>query len=113
MTSGNLLKIYNTKKIKSITGMIETDSKTSWLWILSFLGIGAFPPAILFISEFLIIKTMIQTGHYWMTFWFMLLLTIILYGLINSVICMCSNDKKEHNKVKLSISMYLFVSLYK
>ena len=107
MTSGNLLKIYNTKKIKSITGMIETDSKTSWLWILSFLGIGAFPPSILFISEFLIIKTMIQTGHYWMTFWFMLLLTIILYGLINSVICMCSNDKKEHNKVKLSISMYL------
>ncbi len=107
LTSGNILKIYNSKKVKSITGLISTDKKTGWLWILSFLGITAFPPSILFISEFLIVKTMLKSGHYWMSAVFLLLLTIILYGMGKAIISMSFGAKSEDIKYKnLDMSMY-------
>lgn len=106
MTSGNVLKIYRTKKIKSITGLLESDNKTGWLWITSCLGIVAFPPSVLFISEYLIVKTMIKSGHYWMCAVFLLLLTIVLYGLTKAVFTMSVNDGKKHEQIKLAWTMY-------
>lgn len=107
MTSGNILKIYGTKKIKSVTGLLERDNKTGWLWILSCLGILAFPPSVLFISEFFIVKTMLQNGHYWMCAGFLLLLTIVIYGFIKAVFSMSVNDGKEYKKFKLEWTMYV------
>ena len=106
MTSGNILKIYGTKKIKSVTGLLESDKKSGWLWILSCLGIVAFPPSVLFISEYLIVKTMLLGEHYWMCALFLLLLTLIIYGLVRAVFTMSVNDGKEHEKIKLSWTMY-------
>ena len=107
MTSGNILKIYGTKKIKSVTGLLERDNRTGWLWILSCLGIAAFPPSVLFISEFLIIKTMFQNGHYLMSVIFLLLLTIIIYGLTKAVFAMSVKNSKENEKIKLPLTMYV------
>ena len=106
MTSGNILKIFETKKIKSVTGLLEKDNKTGWLWILSCLGIVAFPPSILFISEYLIVKTMLQEGHYWMSTGFLLLLTIVIYGLSKAVFTMSVNSGKNQEKVKLSCKLF-------
>ena len=106
MTSGNILKIYDTKKIKSVTGLMSVDKKTGWLWILSFLGISAFPPSVLFISEFLILKTMLKQHHYVMGGIFLILLTIVLYGLVKAVFRMSVIDDKERAKVKLPVVMY-------
>ena len=106
MTSGNILKIYKTKKIKSVTGILSVDNKTGWLWILSFLGIGAFPPSILFISEFLIVKTMFKQNHYIMGIFFLLLLTIVLYGLGKAVINMSTGNNSQEES-KLSFMMYI------
>ncbi len=110
MTSGNILKLYGTKKIKSVTGILAKDKKTGWLWMLSYLGICAFPPSILFISEFLIVKQMLKTGHIFMCFVFLFLLTIILYGMGKAVISMVFgkiSPTKEENTRKLPLSMYL------
>ena len=93
---------------------MSADNKTAWLWILSFLAICAFPTSILFISEFLIIKTMIMQGHLLLCALFVLLLTIVLWGIAKVVIKMTfvklSEDKEETvraNKKKFSILMYL------
>jgi len=107
MTSGNILKIYNTKKIKSITGLIYQDNITGWLWIVSFLGICAFPPSVLFISEFLIVKTLIQKQYYLLSIIFLILLTIILYGIGKSVIKMAFGKNENNISYKLSPIMYL------
>ena len=114
LTSGNILKIYSTKKIKSVSGLMQIDPKTGWLWILSFIGIAAFPPSILFISEFFLIKTMFLQNKILMAIIFFLLLTIILFGLAKAVIKMTystlTTDKEpeiKSNLKKLSISMYL------
>ncbi len=114
LTSGNVLELFETKRIKSINGLMSADNKTAWLWILSFLAICAFPTSILFISEFLIIKTMIMQGHLLLCALFVLLLTIVLWGIAKVVIKMTfgklSEDKEETvraNKKKFSILMYL------
>lgn len=113
LTSGNILKIYDSKKIKKVTDLINKDKKTCWLWILSLIGIIAFPPSVLFISEFLIIKTMITEKHYAMLLIFVILLTIIIFGLLKAILKMCFTDKqnteKEDNTIckKLPFTMYL------
>lgn len=113
LTSGNVLEIFSTKKIKSVTGLMKADRKTGWLWVLSFLGIAAFPPSILFISEFLMIKQMFSQGRFVMCAVFMLLLTIIIYGLAKAVIKMsfsAMNPEKEdavkESVKKLNWTMY-------
>ncbi len=95
MTGGNISKLYGTKKIKSITGIISKDTKTGWLWVLSFLAISAFPPSILFISEFLIVRTMLVKKYYIISLIFLFLLTIILYGIGRAAITMAFGNKKE------------------
>ena len=108
LTSGNVLEIYGTKKIKSVTGLMKTDRKTAWLWVASFLGIVAFPPSVLSTSEFLMVKTMFLKGHFIMCALFLLLLTIVLYGLGKAVIKMSfSAPTHEVEPVKLSWTMYL------
>ncbi len=111
LTSGNVLELYGTKKIKSVTALMKKDRKTGWLWVASFLGIAAFPPSVLFISEFLMIKTMFVQKHFIMCTVFMLLLTIVLYGLGKAVIKMAFSSPKEESEqldsVKLSWTMYL------
>ncbi len=102
LTSGNILHVYDTKKIKSSTGLIKADKKTGWLWILSLIGIAAFPPSVLFISEFYMVKTMFLEHKMAICIVFLLLLTIILYGLAKAVIKMSFSslptEKEEHIK---------------
>lgn len=114
LTSGNVLELFDSKRIKSVSGLICADSKTGWLWVISFLAICAFPTSVLFISEFLIIKAMIIEKHYLLCVLFALLLTIILFGIGRVVIKMAfgelSEDKAkliEQNKNKVSVFMYL------
>lgn len=114
LTSGNILELFDSKRIKSVNGLVQADSKTGWLWIVSFLAICAFPTSVLFISEFIIIKTMILQKHYALCVLFALLLTIILYGIGKVAIKMAfgelSEDKAElvnANKKKISMFMYI------
>ena len=112
LTSGNVLELYGTKKIKSVTGLLENDKKTGWLWVASFLGIAAFPPSVLFISEFLMVKTMFVKSHYVLAVLFLLLLTIVLYGLGKAVIKMAFSPKKDDeeasNKEVKSLSWQMY-----
>lgn len=114
LTSGNILEIYKTKKIKSILGLMTVDKKTGWLWVLSFLGICAFPPSMLFISEFLIVKAFIAQHHYILCVLFLFLLTVILFAMARVVIKM-AYSKADINKLeqlkletkKLTPAMYI------
>lgn len=107
LTSGNVLELYGTKKIKSVTGLLKTDKKTGWLWIASFLGIAAFPPSVLFISEFMTVKAMLAQNKIILCILFVLLLTIVLFGLAKSVIGMSfSQADKAVAEKKLSWTMY-------
>ncbi|MBR6722896.1 hydrogenase [bacterium] len=114
LTSGNILELFETKRIKSVKGLNSADSKTCWLWVASFLAICAFPTSLLFISEFIMIKTMILDKHYVLCGLFVFLLTIILYGIGRVVIKMAFDELSENkakvvekNINKVSILMYV------
>lgn len=114
LTSGNVLELFDTKRIKSINGLIKADTKTGWLWVASFLAICAFPTSVLFVSEFLIIKQMAVQNKFVLCALFVILLTIILYGLgkvvVKTAFGNVSDDKAkaiEENKCKVSVWMYV------
>ena len=114
LTSGNILELFGTKRIKSITGIMSADGKTGWLWLCSFLAICAFPTSVLFISEFIMIKTMLIQAHYILCILFVLLLTIVLYGIgkvvIKTTFGNISEDKSlqiKENIHKISTAMYI------
>ena len=106
LTSGNVLELFETKRIKTVRALSLVDKKTSWLWVLSFLGICAFPPSMLFISEFLIVKTFIIQKHYLLCGLFLFLLTIILFAMGRVVIKMAWGEKTQEKfeKAKLNLS---------
>ena len=105
LTSGNILKIYSTKKIKSVEGLLSVDNKTGWLWILSFVGIVALPPSVLFISEFLIVKEFFLQHKLVLCVVFFLFLTIILYGIARAVIKMSFLSVSEEKERELKENM--------
>lgn len=114
LTSGNILTIYSTKKIKSVSGLLQIHPKTGWLWVASFLGIVAFPPSLLFVSEFMMVKEMLLNNKFVLCAIFLLLLTIILFGFAKSVINMSFspvNAQKEDEQrllaKKISWQMYI------
>ena len=114
LTSGNVLELFETKRIKSIRSLGLIDKKTAWLWIASFLGICAFPPSMLFLSEFLIVKAFLIQKHFVLCALFLFLLTVVLFGMARVVIKMVYGKKSEEkfelakkNISKISKAMYI------
>ena len=112
LTSGNILKLYSTKKIKSVTRLLDLDNKTGWLWIVSLIGIVAIPPSLLFISEFMIIKDLILKNKIALVILFVLFLTIILYGLTKAVLKMSYSISQDENEKQLPIKKEINWTMY-
>jgi len=100
LTAGNILHRYKTKESGRIDSLMHNDYKTGTLWLLSFVSIAALPPFPLFISEFIIVREMIGKGRIILTVIFLLLLTIIMYGIARTIFKMLfgnrDNNPGEH-----------------
>lgn len=109
LTSGNVLKLYGTKEIADVHGIIKRDKMTGWLWVLFAAFIVAIPPSPLFISEFLILQQMFVSKQIFLMILFAGILTIIMYGILRAVIKTAFGDDVELNTpcVKLGVNKYL------
>lgn len=108
LTAGNILKQLKTKKINEISGILKQDKLTGWLWVACFVGIAGLPPSPLFLSEFLLLKAMFEKNQIMLAVVFMLLLTVIIFGIGKSVIKMSFGDIKiQKTSQILSNGMYL------
>lgn len=114
LTAGNILRLYRSKKTEFASNIIKADNKTAWLWVICGLCIVATPPSILFISEILILKQMILGKHFIMLAFFLILLTIIFYGIMKAVTkmsfnegCQESQEVAKSNKDKIYPCMYI------
>ncbi len=88
LTSGNILHSFKSKHISDVQGLIKTYPATGWLWLLCFAAIVGIPPFPIFISEFLVAKTMIDGGRIILLVVFLLLLTINMAGIGKAVLRM-------------------------
>nr|HPG31665.1 proton-conducting transporter membrane subunit [bacterium] len=95
LTSGNILHIYQTKDSNNIRGLLKIDSVTGWLWLFGILAICGFPPFSIFMSEILILKSMFAAKQYFKFILFIVLLTVILYGLVEKTLKMISYNAIE------------------
>jgi len=109
MTAGNILKTFRTKKINEISGIIQIDKITGWLWVLCFAGIVGLPLSPLFISEFLLLKTLILKNHFIIAAVFLILLTIILYGIGKAVINMSFGVIKPEMKIEKITNKFMYI----
>ena len=107
MTSGNVLEIYKTKEVDDVKGIINTDHKTGWLWLVCGMLIVGIPPSPIFISEFIMVKQMILSEHYLLAVLFFVLLTAILFGIMRTIIKTTFGESSLKQKISLGFNKYL------
>ena len=88
LTSGNILKIYQSKHIEDAKGLLEKDPRSGWIWILSFFSLMGFPPFPIFLSKFFILMALWQKGYAILALLFIVLVIVILYGMGRSILVM-------------------------
>ncbi len=107
MTAGNILHIFKTKKVVEVQGLLETDQKTGWLWVTcGFLILGV-PPSPIFFSKLMIIKQLFLEKHFMVAGLFLLLISVVAYGIVRAVIKMSFSPKILKEKSSLSFKNYL------
>lgn len=107
MTAGNILHIYKTKKVLNVQGLLESDKLSGWLWVFCGVFILGIPPSPMFFSKFLILKQLFIERHFFLAGTFLLLITIVAYGIIRAVVKMSFSPSNLKDKIKLPIRSYL------
>lgn len=107
MTAGNILHIFKTREVIGVQGLIETDSKTGWLWVLCGIFILGVPPSPMFFSKFLIIKQLFIDKQFILAGLFLFFITVVAYGILRAVVKMSFSPKILNNVIKMSIRNYL------
>lgn len=88
MTAGNILHIFKTKEVVEVQGLIETDAKSGWLWVVCGFFILGIPPSPIFFSKFLILKQLFIEKHFIIAGIFLFLIIVVAYGIIRAVVKM-------------------------
>ncbi|RPI04169.1 MAG: hypothetical protein EHM64_10855 [Ignavibacteriae bacterium] len=94
LTSGNILHLYKSKRIEDVSGLLKTDPRTGWLWIISMLAIIGFPPFPVFITKFLIVKAFWLNGMFWLAIPFFVFIVVIMYGMGGTVFKMTFSESQ-------------------
>lgn len=95
LTSGNILRLYREKHIEGVRGILQREPLTGCLWIACFLAIAGLPPFPIFLSEFILVRAMFETGFYPLAAVFLILLTVIVFGMGNSVFRMAFGGEPQ------------------
>ena len=88
LLAGNILARYHTYSSYDVHGLRWTMPVTGALWMGGFLAIVGSPPFGLFVSEFLILKGILQQGQWLVAALYLLALAIIFVGMSVAVLRM-------------------------
>ncbi|MFA6600295.1 MAG: proton-conducting transporter membrane subunit [Candidatus Omnitrophota bacterium] len=117
LLAGNILRIYKTKTIAEVKGMLRRAPVTAALWTAGFLAIAGAPPFGIFLSEFIILRGMFQGGHFWAGGAYLLLLSVIFVGMAGAVTSMtqgescCEGDRVKEPFLSFAPSLVFAVFL--
>lgn len=108
LAAGNILAVYKTKSTKSVSGVMSIIPATGILWIAGFLAITGIPPFGIFVSEFTIVKSMIEQGKIGIAVAFLSILTLIFAGMAVAFLNMAYGSKHDdvhiENKTNTAIT---------
>lgn len=93
--TGKIGHIYHTHKLQKIGNYFGYDQFGAIIFMLGFLGVAAIPPSGLFLSEYLLIKTFVMKGSYFVGLLLFVLLTIIIYLSGKNILHLLYTEEKE------------------
>ncbi len=101
LTAGNILSMYGTKQVSEVKDLLFQDKTIAYTWLLGILAIAGFVPFMLFASEFIILVALFKKSII-LSILFLLLLTLVIYGLIKNTLMMLGkyNEGVVHNDCK-------------
>lgn len=105
LTAGNIYKIYHDKDFRNVQGLRQSHAPSGWIWLIAFVFLAALPPSPLFISEFLIFLTLLQSANYWILAVLIVLISFILYGIGKMAVQVTSGKGKEPVYLKPALYM--------
>jgi hydrogenase-4 component F len=115
---GQVYRIYKSKSIYDIGNYFAYNTTGAMVFLLAFFIITAMPPSGLFISEFLIFRSVFEAGHLWLLILVLLLLTLIIWSQGKNflkILFLKPVGFKEENLEKISpvesISQFIMLAL--
>lgn len=105
LTAGNILGVYKTKAVPQVTGILERMPWTGLLWTAGFLAITGMPPFGIFLSEFTIVKSMIEQGRFGIAAVFLAVLALIFAGMAAAFLKMAQGSSPQTTENSRSESM--------
>jgi hydrogenase-4 component F len=81
LLAGNIMQHYRTTSSHDVRGMRRTMPLTAALWTAGFLAIAGSPPFGLFVSEFSILRAMLERGYAGIAFLYLGFLAVIFVGM--------------------------------
>jgi len=100
LVSGNILKVYKTKRIDRVNNLIKTMPINAVFLILGILVITGMPPFASFFSEYNILVAAIKNGNYLTSALYCICLLIVFGGFLKVFINMIFNQDKEFSTRK-------------
>jgi hydrogenase-4 component F len=83
LLAGRILHRYQTTEIARVSGLLRVMPWTGSLFALGVLALIGLPPFGLFVSEFLLVRAAIATGHLWVAAVVLLLVLVAFVSLLN------------------------------
>lgn len=88
LVSGNIVAVYRTKEVRSVTGMLRVQPWTGVLWIVGLLAITGTPPFSTFVSELAILAVALGAQQWAIAAIYLVLLAVIFVGMTTAMLRM-------------------------
>ncbi len=95
MAAGNILAVYKTKTTTEVRGVLGVLPATGVLWIAGMVAITGMPPFGMFVSEFTLLKAMIEQGRIGIAVAFLAMLALIFVGMSVAFLNMAQGGAAE------------------
>jgi hydrogenase-4 component F len=100
LAAGNILAVYKTKTTQKVSGVMAVMPVTGMVWIAGFFAVTGMPPFGIFLSEFTIVKSMIEQGKIGIAVAFLAILALIFTGMAIAFLNMAQGRKNDDLQIK-------------
>lgn len=115
---GQIYRVYNSKSIYDVGNYFKYNLTGAMVILLGFISATAMPPSGLFVSEFLIFRSLFEAHYLFVLIFVLLLLTIIIWAFGKSIFKLLftpavdfKDENIEHIKPYESISQFILLGL--
>ena len=82
-------KVYGTYRMNRIGGYIDVNRTGAVALLLGGMSLLAFPPSVLFVSEMMILRQVIESGRWWLLVLLALLLCFVMFSFCSRILKLC------------------------